>query len=299
MVIAGFTTGSLLAVCIRSPWVDDRHFILFYLTMWSYLILSVYFIVAAVVSCYCYIVKRKVKIPSAFHMKQKVGDSTGAANGGFREDPDDPLPETSVVSSDSAEIIVDKDSKDLPWYIRVQWILGNMAVPISFIITIMYFGVLFPSDILVQNREEQGIVTISIGDLSTHGLNSVCAFLDISISASPWRLFHFIYPTLYSIVYVLFSVVYWALDPQNNIIYPVILDWNEPMIPLIVVAPLGLVGIPVMMFFIWLVHKFKVYLSGKCRKEKVPTPIEYSRYINSAQGRMRVAAITLPPNYNY
>ncbi|KAJ8736155.1 hypothetical protein PYW08_006811 [Mythimna loreyi] len=118
----------------------------------------------------------------------------------------------------------------LPWYVKAYWTLCNIATPMAFMITIFYWTVLYEAGFEEELNHKL--------DVSVHGLNSLVMLLLLLSSAHPVRLLHVYQPTLFGIVYVLFSVIYHfagGTDKRGNAyIYPVV-NWSEPSITILVV----------------------------------------------------------------
>lgn len=123
----------------------------------------------------------------------------------------------------------------LPWYVKIYWILFNIATPLAFLITIFYWTVLYEAGI--EEELNHGL------DVAVHGLNSLVMFLLLCSSAHPGRLLHIYQPLVFATTYMLFSVIYHAAggtDQKGNAyIYPVV-NWSEPGTTVLVVFITGL-----------------------------------------------------------
>ena len=88
-------------------------------------------------------------------------------------------------------------------------------------VTIVYWGFLY------QPGEITGMSLVL--DISLHLLGTIALILDVFISAFPIRLAHVVYPLIYGLMYVLFSLLYCYLGGAKIVgdcdIYPV-LDWE-------------------------------------------------------------------------
>ncbi|XP_053376711.1 uncharacterized protein LOC128547667 [Mercenaria mercenaria] len=118
---------------------------------------------------------------------------------------------------------------------KAAWVLGNTLQVFAIIVSLVYFIVLYPA-----------IGHTSFWDINLHGVNSFLVIIDTCISARPVRLFHLIHPYIYGACYVIFSAIYWSFDHANNVLYPGVLDWNYPGTTLIWVAALTLVVVPLL-----------------------------------------------------
>lgn len=149
----------------------------------------------------------------------------------------------------------------LPWYIQVYWALCNAIQVFAIVVTVIYFSALYPT----MGARDGGV---SLSDLNVHGLNSVMVLIDIAVCARPVRLLHGLYPFLYGAAYVIFSVVYWSRDPERNVLYENVLDWNQPGITLGVVFGMALVGIPLLQLANFGVYQLRLCLYRKMYGEQ-------------------------------
>lgn len=111
----------------------------------------------------------------------------------------------------------------LPWYVKMYWLLFNITTPLSFLITIFYWTVLYEAG--VEEELNHGL------DIAVHGLNSLIMLVALLSSSHPSRLMHVYQPNLFSNIYIIFSLIYYfagGVDPKGNAyIYPVV-DWSRP-----------------------------------------------------------------------
>ncbi|XP_028158828.1 protein rolling stone-like isoform X2 [Ostrinia furnacalis] len=121
----------------------------------------------------------------------------------------------------------------LPWYVKVYWVLYNITIPVAFLITVFYWGILKTSN-KIQNYAPNPVL-----DIMLHGINSLVMFVELVFSGHPSRLLHIMQPLFFALAYLLFTVVYFYAggnDPWGNaFIYPVI-DWSKPEQTLVVVT---------------------------------------------------------------
>lgn len=165
----------------------------------------------------------------------------------------DSPPPGSLDATDSNEFGFTIPIPTIPWYMKLNWLIFAVISNIAFIVTAVYFGFLYPY------LEMPGLTFI---DFSYHGLNSIIILVEMSITRIPVNLLHFIYPLLYGIAYILFSVIFWAAD-HNNVIYPKVLDWNHPGITVLVTSVLGFVVVPVLQFVLFGLYRLRVFIYNK------------------------------------
>lgn len=87
---------------------------------------------------------------------------------------------------------------------KFLWLLYIISANGGLLVTAGYWTVLFEEDELVDAN-----------NITKHALNSVFMLIDTFLSSISVRLFHFIYPLLYIIIYLGFTVVYWVLGGTN------------------------------------------------------------------------------------
>ena len=106
------------------------------------------------------------------------------------------------------------------WYHKIQWVLFNFGVNMTAVVCPVYWALLYNGGFV------DGI------NANTHLVNGIIALGDVFFSGVPVRLFHFIYPLLFSSVYIVFTGIYFAADGTNVMgdpyIYPVIDYENSP-----------------------------------------------------------------------
>ncbi|KAK7482771.1 hypothetical protein BaRGS_00025937 [Batillaria attramentaria] len=137
-----------------------------------------------------------------------------------------------------------------PWYMCVVWVLFSAVSSGGVMVTMVFFTFLYPS--------LKGADGIGLENLQVHLLNSVIIVLEHIVTGVPFRLLHVIYPFLYGLTYMIFSVIYWAVD-HDHVMYP-ILDWNKPGPTTGYVLMIGFVIIPVFHTCFFLIYKAKLAL---------------------------------------
>lgn len=259
-----------------------------YLTTWTYLLLTCHLVLAAILSVYCFwknsqliesggAVLKSITTPKASHENAGFERENGnvvtienkpESNGhhvlnnlDIREA--DEITTTSPMSSDiemteidgkierSFTVKVDKAK----WYMKLSWFLFDIVCVASILVTFSYFIALYPAKKAIDKN-----ASISIEDFNVHGINSVIIFLEVLIAAYPVRLLHAIYPMTYGLAYIIFNLSYWSDDPENNILYPGVLDWNRPGWALLVVLLLAFVGIPFLQFVNFGLYHLKLFI---------------------------------------
>ncbi|XP_054748045.1 protein rolling stone-like [Lytechinus pictus] len=116
-----------------------------------------------------------------------------------------------------------KDEEDeTPLSYKIQWFLFNTTVPMSILVTIIYWTTLYmtPNDPDLINKAK------------VHAITMLLSFTELFITATPVRFWHFIYPIAFDLIFDFFSVIYWACGGTNAegepYIWPFLDYGNEP-----------------------------------------------------------------------
>lgn len=283
IIVAVYAGTWLLYTVIKYPYAGD-HFSLAYLTMWTYSVLAIHLVWAA--GCVSYkmlksnFVPRPSQLPSAgqtnlgyvngdSNMQFKGHPAKGDTNGSL-SNSDGVLQngyastttasytasnQTVDVSVDYAGLTNETPHRTTTWYMKLSWALFNICVMMAPVVTLVYFVLLYP---YIANGP------ISATDLNVHGINSVIIIIELFFSGYPVRLLHLVYPLAYGGCYIIFSLIYWSFDRQNNVLYPMVLDWNHPESTAIVLSIVILVATPIMQLILFCLYRLRVYLCSKC-----------------------------------
>lgn len=136
------------------------------------------------------------------------------------------------------------------WYHKVAWFFYIIAANNSLLVTVVYWSLLY-TDFQIQEA-----------DVAFHLLNSVFMVTETCVSAIPVRLFHVVYAMLYGVTYLVFTVVYWLSTNTSgdNYIYPILDYGAQPYAAAILVMLYGLVGLPATQLFNFGLFRLRRYL---------------------------------------
>ncbi|XP_071961076.1 protein rolling stone-like [Antedon mediterranea] len=140
----------------------------------------------------------------------------------------------------------------LPIYFSLSWFLQVIAYSTAVAVTILYWTLDYdPAEDI-----------INVHGVHVHGINAMLVVIDSLIVANPYRYIHFIYPSLYALVYFGFTVIYWAkggLDSNGHVyIYKGHLDWGNNSKTSLSIAVLTVcVGAPFLHCLFWILFKMK------------------------------------------
>ncbi|PAA74796.1 hypothetical protein BOX15_Mlig007025g2 [Macrostomum lignano] len=234
------STSTETATSSHSPTASSSsstsYFYLAYLTIWSYLMMTLYFtcaLVNTILLCVC----------SSGCCSIAAGESFSLTDCGYKT-----ADQLKAVRKRS-ELKRALDSVARQSGFRLQWLLHTIATDAALLVTVAYFSLLY------ENSSP-----IAALDLLEHGINSVFMFIEAFFGGVPVRFVNIIYAVCYAVVYVLFSVFYWLSD-RNNVIY-LYLDWNNPGLTTGVVFGLILIGMPLVHAVWWGIHLLRCYIGG-------------------------------------
>uniref|UniRef100_H2ZLY3 Uncharacterized protein n=1 Tax=Ciona savignyi TaxID=51511 RepID=H2ZLY3_CIOSA len=144
----------------------------------------------------------------------------------------------------------------LQWFHKFLWILQIVATDASLIITILYWALLTPN--------------FSVFSINNHAINFVIMFIDFFIVAIPTRLLHFIYVSLFALVYIVFSLILHG-SGYESAIYPV-LNWStNPGISAGISVGAVIVAPPIVHGLYWCVFQLRTFLGKKANPSQSRT----------------------------
>lgn len=166
---------------------------------------TTYFITAFIVN-----MKNKSKFESITGSTMQLSTKDSSAKDyGATDDVDVESPDHSEVSSGPQHV-----TKEEKFY----WFLYSMSHVIGIMVVIVFWSFLFKP---FGDSDLKSYLTID-----RHGIVYFLLFLEFSLSDIPVRILHFVYPLCFVCIYIIFSMVYWAVSGIT--IYSV-LDWqNKP-----------------------------------------------------------------------
>ncbi|CAC5381219.1 unnamed protein product [Mytilus coruscus] len=161
-----------------------------------------------------------------------------------------------------------KDEIGMPWYIQLVWFLFETSNGIAISVTVGFYSALE--------------LSTHPASIEFHAINSVYVILNLLVCAKVINLFHVIYPMIFGIVYIIFTIIY-QLGFEENPIYP-ILDWNETFPTAVTVAVLIFVGIPIVHLVLFGLYKLRIFIARNCCHS---AQVENSVEIDSVYGSQK------------
>ena len=151
----------------------------------------------------------------------------------------------------------------LRWEHKLLWLIHTVSATGGLWVTTGYWSLLFDNDSVNANK------------ITKHALNSVFMLIDTCLSSIPVRLVHWLYPLLYFVVYLAFSLIYWQLGGTNIHGKPYIYsalnydDFKAKIGGLLVVFLL--LVLPLLHLFLFGITKLRDYLHKKYNDRSVWT----------------------------
>ncbi|XP_013197129.2 protein rolling stone [Amyelois transitella] len=140
------------------------------------------------------------------------------------------------------------ETSEVPWYVSMYWLLFNIAVSVSLLITALYWILLYDPDMADIEPRMFWL------DVATHGINSCLAIAEVVASRTPVRILHFYQPLGVGIWYAVFTAIYYAAGGTDGAGSPFIyavLDWRYGWRTTALVAS-SLAGLIVVYAVLWL-----------------------------------------------
>lgn len=250
-----------------------------YLTNWSFLCVTTYFVCSTLTSL----------IYWAHHHGKVMNVKSGHAHTAEEQKSSqrDPYSRTTCVTSESSDPLdglqqeeyyntyedteqmkasaqpPDSDQSDIPliietvdycqtWYHKVSWLFYSIAANIAPVVTVVFWTFLYSGGAV---REI---------DVAFHAMNSVFMLIDTCVSSIPVRIFHVVYAELYGIVYIIFTVVYWQCGGTDingeDHIYPLLNYGHKPYTTALAITIIALAGLPLAQLWNFGIFSLRCYL---------------------------------------
>lgn len=233
-----------------------------YLSNWSFFFVTLYFVCATIVSAIHY--RKQLK-----HTEYDTGNrpQIDVKDLASRENSHNGhMPSFAIDTSDDVDDVApDADDAEasevfpMAWFHEALWVIYNIAAVAALLVTLTFWSLLFG---LVNNLRALTVVV--------HGMNSVLMIGDTVLSSIPVRLFHVIYPMFYSITYIVFTVIYWAVGGTSYFgtpyIYPQTDYTGRPVLSAASQICLFFVGLPLCQSVLFGFYMLRVWIQTKCGK---------------------------------
>ena len=118
---------------------------------------------------------------------------------------------------------------NIQWYMKICWFLYIVGASMAMVVVVGYWGFVFDYN-CVPSMTANSTVNCLVADVYSihlHAINGVLVILDLYLSRFPYQLFHTFYPSIFTILWVIFSAIYFAAGGTNPLdegpyIYPVL-----------------------------------------------------------------------------
>ncbi|XP_055503995.1 protein rolling stone [Leucoraja erinacea] len=138
--------------------------------------------------------------------------------------------------------------------IIVQWALQNLTCVISLYVTIAFWSLNYTPG----KTGPDGV------NINMHAMNSVLVLLELGMTAAPIHLAHFTGVLLYSMSYILFTLVYWAMGGTNikgqTFIYRSLDYSGNPGVTAGTIVGTICLIMPLLQFLVWNLHILKRHM---------------------------------------
>lgn len=163
-----------------------------YLTIWSYLILTLSFVALSFVSLIHYFQR----------LKQNRQEETSEV---FTTNPEGIMSSerNDIARNERTQRNVNDIYEQYPFFRKLLWMLWTVAACCGLLVTLLYWSLVFKSP-------------TSFFDISLHCLNSVFILVALLTSLLQVNLLHAVYVMCFGSIYIVFTVIYWAAGGLND-----------------------------------------------------------------------------------
>lgn len=171
-----------------------------FLTNWSFIVLALYFTIAAIGTVYAVFKRRNGSTYSQPQTSAKESTMQPQPDGNANQSVS--KPSATVTPSENT---VGPNTSKLPVYFKISWALLNVCLTAHPIISIIYWGFIYNPTFVYNNQGGAYGVALTV---HRHAFNTIFAYFDLFVSATPIKFWHFVHPCAYSLLYISFSLVY-------------------------------------------------------------------------------------------
>ncbi|XP_060069185.1 uncharacterized protein LOC132549282 [Ylistrum balloti] len=141
-----------------------------------------------------------------------------------------------------------KTEKEMPWYMKVNWVIFNIMNTSAVILTITYWVLLAKS--------------FAATSINKHGLNAVYVILCVCLTAKPVKFQHFYQPVIYNLIYIIFCTIYQIAS--GHVVYS-FLNWSErPVSSLLLSLSYVFLCCPVVHLMFYGLYRLRLRVARSC-----------------------------------
>lgn len=263
------------------PWNNHEKWFI-YLTNWSFLFVTSYFILSSLLTAFYYKAECKqgeyeMGSPEPIPLKHRYGLSRSSDIDSREKSREEIRGSRDKTESRGAARDIEQSRSEIKasinplevgeeipmsWYHEGLWVIYNIAANTALLITVTNRDYA-----ATESPKNDGLI------ITTQVLNTVFILLETLLGTVPVQLLHVIYPMLFSVVYIMFTVVYWATKGNNSIGQPFIysiLDYSgNPQRSIATVLGFFFIGHPVAQLALFIIYRIRCLLSRKFSKKLV------------------------------
>lgn len=154
-----------------------------------------------------------------------------------------------------------KREDDLLAHHKIFWFVYTIAANDGLMLSIGYWLVIYDGS------------AIDISNVTKHGLNAFMMLIETVISSVPVRLYHTTYAVIFSILYIVFTVLYWVGGGTDTRGRPYIykaLDWGNVNTTITITLPFFLIIVtPLLQLLFYGLYKIRFWLETKYNPEPI------------------------------
>ncbi|KAG5681366.1 hypothetical protein PVAND_010808 [Polypedilum vanderplanki] len=141
--------------------------------------------------------------------------------------------------------------------LKLFWVISTISIVVAVSLSCVYWPIIY-------NGRDRGI-----NDVLTHAVNAIILFIDLFIHAHPPRFSHTIYPVLFGLTYITYSIIYTlsgGTDRDNeNYIYSVI-DWSHKSFDAFLFSTAIIIFSSAIHFLLTILIKFRIFVYQKMKQ---------------------------------
>ncbi|XP_012940198.1 protein rolling stone isoform X2 [Aplysia californica] len=168
-----------------------------------------------------------------------------------------PSPESEREESGERRGSSSREMHHLPPGLALQWLLQNISNSVSLLVTVLFWA-------LVYTGVHQTYMSIN-----SHAINSLLVLADVMLSAAPIHMLHFHMPLVYLMIYIAFTLIYWAGNGTNHrgepYIYSVLDYSGKPKVAIVVIVCVALIIVPLTQVLLCGLRRLREKIHAKLR----------------------------------
>lgn len=234
-----------MVVTIVTGVQSDSPKLFIYLTIWSYILLTINFLGLSFLSLtHCIKQTRQSE-------RGEPGESNQQFSDGATSEESENNPKKGNATEEEPQYIENEENinEQQAFHLKLIWFLWILSSAMALIVTLLYWTLVFRTP-------------TSFIDISLHAINTFFVLIEIFMGVIPVHLLHGLYGMILASIYTVFTVIYWAAGGRY-IYKPIDYEDGNPA----VVAGTVLVSIfviaPLMQLLLFLLYQLRCFLKRK------------------------------------